>query len=512
MRFKQSIRWQLPLSYAGIAFITTAILGLLMMAILEDYYRYAELENLTNNAKTISQILARDSTPISSYINYSDLSALAHAMDVQLELLDVYQNVIFDSGVGDTVYLQLSSNYDSLTSSVIPAGSIAFDMNGDILEVTTIDDGMFGFSYVAQPISISRTLLGAQVAQPVEATSAMRIRSNEVVKWPIFRNQYLLGFVQLSNSVSAGYEIIETVQNSWMIAGVVAGGLAAVIGILVGHQITQPLRKLTHAVNQFTQNDLSVRVNLKRWDEFGKLANTFDHMAEKVENTVSTLRNFVADASHEIHTPLTAIRTNLELYLENHKSPTIIRALKQVDRLQHLADNLLDLSRLEGALHSTVVSPVNMTRLVYKLGEIYASRAEQAEIHFDLSIPKAPLLYVEGDPEQLQRVLMNLLDNALKFTPEDGQIHLKLTQEQDYIVISVQDNGIGIPPEDQPYLFNRFKRGINTANYPGNGLGLAIVQAIVTRHQGMIAVQSDAKGTCFSVKFPLLINGLTPRK
>lgn len=510
MRFRQSIRWQLPLSYAGIAFITTAIFGLILVAILEDYYTRAELENLSVNAQTIGAILARDSTPISSYVNYSDLTSLAQMMDVQLELLDVYQNVVFDSGVGDTVYVQLSSGYDTLASPVLP--SVSFTSSTDVLlDVTVAEPEEFGFSYIAEAVPINRTLLGVQVAQPqpVGMEFTTRARSDQVVKWPIFRNQYLLGFVQLSNSISASYEIIETVKNSWLTAGAVAGVLAAAIGLFISHQITQPLRELTHAVNQFTQDDLTVRANLKRRDEFGKLASTFDDMAEKVENTVSTLREFVADAAHEIHTPLTAIRTNLELYLEQQKTPTIVRALRQVDRLQHLADNLLDLSRLEGALQSAVVAPVNMDRLVDKMGEIYASRAEQAEIYFGLTRSSASRLYVLGDQEQLQRVLVNLLDNALKFTPAGGTIHLKIVSEAGQVIVCVEDTGIGIPPEDQPYLFNRFKRGRNTANYAGNGLGLAIVQAILTRHQGSIHFNSDSSGTCFMVKLPLQVNILS---
>jgi signal transduction histidine kinase len=250
--------------------------------------------------------------------------------------------------------------------------------------------------------------------------------------------------------------------------------------------------------------DLSARADATRRDEFGTLARSFNRMAGQVEDTVATLRRFVSDAAHEIHTPLATLRTNLEMMQEDSLpgwSERVARAQAQVERLEALTRGMLDLSRVEAGIGQGALGPVSLTALIREVSELYASRAEQAGLLFALSLPETPLT-IQGDEAQLRQAIANLLDNAVKFTREGGHVRLGLQREGDMTVLWVEDTGIGIPEADLPLLFQRFHRGRNTEGYPGSGLGLAIVKAIANRHGGCVAAEGNDGGTRISLRLP----------
>jgi signal transduction histidine kinase len=230
-------------------------------------------------------------------------------------------------------------------------------------------------------------------------------------------------------------------------------------------------------------------------------------MASRVEETVGTLRAFVADAAHELHTPLTALQTNLELARDEEnaleRSRYLSRAQEQGQRLEALVKSLLDLSRIEAAETNLDAAPVDLSQLVREVSEQFASRAEQTEHEFEI-LHLEENVFVTGNVDQLRQVLINLFENALKFTPNEGRIAVTFEANDNKVELTINDTGIGIPAQDLPHLFERFHRGRNASNYAGNGLGLAIVKAIVTAHGGNIAVQSPSgSGTQMIVSIPL---------
>jgi signal transduction histidine kinase len=217
------------------------------------------------------------------------------------------------------------------------------------------------------------------------------------------------------------------------------------------------------------------------------------------------LRRFVADAAHELQTPLTALNTDLELIAggssDKERHSFVERAQTQVRRLETLTTSLLELSRLEAGGVPTPFRPVDLTALIRDMSEHYASRAEQAGLSFELDLsPEAAM--VRGNQGQLYLAVSNLLDNALKFTPARGAVKVKLQTKPDYIKLSVEDTGIGLLPEDLPQLFSRFHRGRNAAAYPGSGLGLAIVKTIVEGHGGQVSAENTGQGARFVVRVP----------
>jgi signal transduction histidine kinase len=335
----------------------------------------------------------------------------------------------------------------------------------------------------------------------VEEATLSDQRSDHVVRWPIGDAAgYPLGFVELSAGPAYGREIVSRVARGWVLASGIAVLLAAGVGWIVSRRISAPLVMLTDVTAQMAAGNLSARADVARQDEFGTLAGSFNRMADQVEDTVVALRRFVSDAAHEIHTPLTALRTNLELAPDDE---FVRRAQSQVDRLEALTQGLLDLSAIEAEVREATEdhAPVSLAPLVQEMSELYASRAEQAGLAFDLVLPETEVT-VWGDEAQLRRALGNLLDNAIKFTPEGGSIHVGLHREGEWVELWVEDTGIGVPEEDLPHLCGRFHRGRNVAAYPGNGLGLAIVKAIVEGHGGRVIGENAENGARFTVRLP----------
>jgi signal transduction histidine kinase len=219
-------------------------------------------------------------------------------------------------------------------------------------------------------------------------------------------------------------------------------------------------------------------------------------MTETIEAKVAALRHFVADATHELHTPLTALRTNLELVDDEY----IPSALDQVERMDALTRSLLDLSQLEAIDAEIQFDSMDIAALLQDLTEPFASRAEQADLNFNLDIEYDPAM-IFGDAAQISMLIQNLLDNAIKFTPAGGQINVKLSKLDEAVQLNVADIGIGIPKDDLRLLFSRFHRGRNVSAYPDNSLGLAIVKTITDQHGASIDVESDQPGTVFVVQF-----------
>ncbi|MCB9079996.1 MAG: HAMP domain-containing histidine kinase [Anaerolineaceae bacterium] len=337
-------------------------------------------------------------------------------------------------------------------------------------------------------------------------------RTDQVIEQPVYDSAgQMLGTLELSQGPAYGRDIVTSVAWGWAIAGSAAVVVAAAAGWIISRRLTKPLLALTEVTNQMANGDLSVRADVARRDELGVLAGSFNEMAVQVETTVSTLRRFVADAAHELHTPLTALRTNLELAAAAsapvERPSFLAQAQAQVERLERLTIDLLDLSRLEAQTGEISYAPLDLRELVLAAAEQYASQADQAELTFTVDIDPQ-LAMVNGHTWQLRRVLDNLLDNALKFTAAGGQVGLGLEHSPDLkrIIVWVADSGIGLVADDLPHLFQRFHRGRNATAYPGSGLGLAIVRAIIEGHGGRVWAEPTTAGARFSFWLPVITN------
>jgi signal transduction histidine kinase len=315
----------------------------------------------------------------------------------------------------------------------------------------------------------------------------------------------LIGYVELSQGPAYGSEIVDGVARAWAVASAVAIFLAAGVGLLISRRISAPLVALTDVTTRMTAGNLTARTQIDSKDEVGTLAKSFNEMANRLAETITTLRRFVADAAHELHTPLTALRTNLELVInedsEAKRHIFVERAQAQVARLETLTNSLLELSRIESGEIKRETTLLSLNDLVQETSELYASQAEQKGIEFSLEMLHEDI-FVQVNDGQLRRAIGNLLENAIKFTPSGGIVRLGLRRHGDTIELWVQDNGIGIPTDDLPQLFSRFHRGRNAFEYPGSGLGLAIVKAIVDYHNGQVSAENLSPGARLSMHLP----------
>jgi signal transduction histidine kinase len=519
---RKSIRWGLPASYALIALLAALSLGSMMVLVLRGYYADQEREYLYGNATAlqplIEQILQSD---LPEAKLRDQIKGLAFLSQTQIRLFDTNGNTLADSGAPGSIQVVAVSGGAPMAGNAMfsvavnpPSGQSGqgslsiYEKNIPLPQTVPFEKQIFAGKAgdIVVPVSASPYGYGF-VAKAKSDTTRRSPQSVSVLLMD--SNGSKLGVLEFSNGPSYGANVIDSVTLAWLIASLFAIAIAALAGWYMSQRVTRPVLALEHATQEMEHGNLAVRVDLQneKQQEFVSLANSFNGMAEQVEQTVSTLRAFVADAAHEVHTPLTALQTNLELARDEQNASArsfyLSRAQEQGQRLEALVKSLLDLSRIEAAEAKSGFAPVDFSQRVREIGEQFASRAEQTEREFKMNIIDESMI-VMGREDQLQQVLINIFENALKFTPKDGSISVSLERSADDLTLIVMDTGIGIPPEDLPHLFERFHRGRNVSGYRGNGLGLAIVRAIANAHGGSVAVHSASQqGTLVTFSLPI---------
>lgn len=557
-----SLRRRLPLSYAAIALLATLSLGAVLVLILRNFYQQQELDYLTNNALAISRTVKPFlETKAPPQALRSQLTNYAFLSQTQVRVLDPAGEPLADSGpppgqqdvLALSVEAHVEIGYDGANEIVTETLTLA-DQNQDYTAFFVVQNnerdvevrrfnslwpGIDFFAEEEEEVMIEKSIIITTTDQaalppllwqergeerPPYAAFIRTVgtpygfeftggpvadgpRSDQVVSQPVYdQGGQLLGTIEISNGPAYGRQVLQSVVWGWAIASGIATLLATGVGWVISRRISQPLLTLTTITGQMAEGDLAIRADVTRRDEVGTLANAFNEMADQVEETVTTLRRFVADAAHELHTPLTALRTNLELATtEDDPRFFFSQAQKQVARLERLTGSLLDLSRLETAPNEADFNEVELVTLLRDESERYAAQAEQAQLDYALDLPEVPII-VRGNAEQLRRVWDNLFENAVKFTAAGGAVRLglRLLPAEGRVEGRVEDSGLGLTAEDLPHLFSRFHRGRNAVAYPGSGLGLAIVKAIIERHGGQVWAEPRTNGATVAFWLPLL--------
>jgi signal transduction histidine kinase len=273
-----------------------------------------------------------------------------------------------------------------------------------------------------------------------------------------------------------------------------------------------PVSSMIATARRISSDNLGSRLRLPdSRDEVRLLGETLNGMMDRIENAFSAQRQFIADAAHEIRTPLTIIRSDLELLRKRAKSSSKTREIgaimAEVDRLARMAENLLLLSRLDAAPTSLENEPVRIDEVIVQCVRDMNPLFRKKGVVLGLHIGEA--MEIRGDMEGMKRIVLNLLENSLKFTKRGGRVSVSLGNEPGAempVVVTVQDTGCGIAPRDLPRIFGRFFRAGETRGAGGgSGLGLAIVEHLVKLHRGIISVESEpGKGTTFALRFPVL--------
>ena len=251
-------------------------------------------------------------------------------------------------------------------------------------------------------------------------------------------------------------------------------------------------------------------------DELDRLAKTLNDMLDRLNRAFHQMRQFSADASHELQTPLTILKGEMEVALRSQRSPEEYQrilgsGLEEIDRINHLVDGLLLLARADAGVLRLDLQPVDIASLLQEIGEQMKVVADDRSV--SLQTGTMASVSIQGDRPQLRRLVLNLVDNAVKYTPAGGSVTLSLRTDSDWAFLVFSDTGTGLSENEQQRIFDRFHRTTETRarDQRGVGLGLSIARSIAEAHGGRIDVESTpGKGSIFTVRLPVNPSAILP--
>jgi len=329
---------------------------------------------------------------------------------------------------------------------------------------------------------------------------------------PITVDGRIVGYVLaqgpgLSTFSALEEQFLATVNRGLLIASLIAGGLAIIVGLVVARHLSAPLVSMTQAAQAMAHGDLSQRVHVTSDDEVGRLAEAFNAMATSLERAEQLRRNLVADVAHELRTPIAVLRADLEALQDGVYEPTAERLAalqEETDLLARLVADLHDLSLAEAGQLTLERRPIDLAQVCQQAVTGMSSQASSRGVSLTLGDVDVGSVSVV-DPDRIGQMLRNLISNAIRHTPAGGSITLDCRREGQSNVIAVRDTGQGIKPEDLPHVFERFYRGEKSRSRAtgGAGLGLAIVKQLAEAHGGQVWVESTpGHGATFYVRLP----------
>lgn len=342
---------------------------------------------------------------------------------------------------------------------------------------------------------------GEQIAQKDTASGAPIRVDEKVVGWVITsRDQFRDSQAELS--------FLNRIKSTLTIGAIGAAAVSLFLGIILSRTLTNPLRELTIATRAVAEGDLDHRVPVRSKDELGELASSFNLMSTELSRSQELRRQMTADIAHELRTPLSVILSHVDAVDEgvlpaSTETFDIIR--EETGRLDRLVEDLRTLSRADAGELTLVCRLIHPERLVEQAIATHRPFAHEKRISIQLET-ESDIPRVNLDPDRMAQVFGNLLNNALRYTPEEGRITLRMAKASSNVEIRVQDTGPGIEPEELERVFNRFYRTDKSRQREtgGSGLGLAIAKSIVEMHGGRIWAESDpGEGSNLVIQLPI---------
>lgn len=282
--------------------------------------------------------------------------------------------------------------------------------------------------------------------------------------------------------------------------------LVLIIGLYFVRSIILPIRKMASSAKRLAKGDFSEHIDFKRDDELGELCEAFNYMADELANSEKIKNDFISSVSHELRTPLTAIKGWSETILEMRSAETLIKGMRvittETERLSSMVEELLDFSRIQ---NNRLMLQKDNTDILAELADavlIYTERAAKNGIKINYHEPDGVAM-IFGDKNRLRQVFLNIIDNAVKYTENDGVINVEAVLKENSVEIRVSDNGCGISADDLPKVKNRFYKANNTVR--GSGIGLAVADELTGLHSGKLEIESEiGKGTTVTIILPTI--------
>jgi two-component system OmpR family sensor kinase len=363
-------------------------------------------------------------------------------------------------------------------------------------------------------ITLTKSLdpAGLKAGQAIYEDSFLQGAHLRVLSVPLKLNDRIIGTLQVGASLNVVDATRGNLLSIMAVIAIIAVLLSAAGSWIILGRALSPLESIAETVDQINRaDDLSRRIpyqeRAKNEDEIGDLVVSFNQTLERLESLFTSQQRFLADVSHELRTPLTVIKGNVDL----------IRRMKQADeeslssidqeagRLTRLVGGLLMLAQAESGKLTLVLNPVELDLL---LTEVFTEMCVLAGSKLHVHLNEIDQVMVNGDRDRLKQVILNLVSNAIQYTPQGGDVYLSLAKIGDQARIIIRDTGPGIPAEDLPHIFDRFYRAEKSrtrSTTSGFGLGLSIAHWIVEHHGGQIKVESkEGKGTTFVIWLTVL--------
>jgi len=511
----RSLRTKLVLSHLLVIVVGMTLSGVLLLTFAERYLLDATAESLMTQAYVVARALVPGAVPAASAANVSQAT---NAMQ-QATNLYVQQSTVHKSQSPERATAMQKSNLAHLSdvsvrlSSDLPTRIRVLDERGLVL-VDSQNGTDEGLNRAMEP--------GVAVALTGEQTTCTHDGVMHVAV-PLFHEDRVAGVVCVSQPLHDTLAVLDGLR--WLLllstaVGVLAAGL---VGLVLARAMSNPLRELATAAAHLARGEFDWSLHIRSRDEIGQLGDSFRRMGAQLQRTLDDLAQqnerlceledlktrFVSDVSHELRTPLTSIKGMVETLRAGAVDDVQVRDRflgtieAETDRLAALVNDLLVLSRADSHVLELRLDAVDITALVRESVERLAPQATSKGVRVEVVASAGPAV-ARVDPYRIQQVLVNLLDNAIKYSPAGGVVTVSVAPSPDGgLCVAVRDEGPGIPPEDQPHVFERFYRAGGSRKGRGAGLGLSIAQALVEAHGGHISLESVVgKGTTVSFVAP----------
>ena len=282
--------------------------------------------------------------------------------------------------------------------------------------------------------------------------------------------------------------------------------VGSIVSMMVGRVPLRPIREIINATNRLAAGDFSARITTLQTPELRELSYSFNRMAAELGSLELLRSDFINNFSHEFKTPIVSIKGFADLLKmddlpKEERNEYLDIIASESARLAAMATNVLNLSRVENQTIVTDKQPFDLTEQLRRCILMMQAAWERKHIQFEVELGE---VQITANAELLNQVWVNLFDNAIKFSDDGGLVEVALCREDDEAVLSIRDDGMGIPPADIPHVFDKFYQSDTSRTVPGNGLGLALAKKIVLLHEGSIQCQSEPEnGTVFTVRLPI---------
>lgn len=468
----------LMISVLVISFVLTGIFMNYSLNNMVTELKAQQMEEISEKIIAALDVSLKNQALQSSYLFVSFIQALANNNDMLIWVTDVDGDIIFYSEIPDNIKMNLEAT----------------------------DEGWFRL-----PDERQYSILGSKY----EMGDFYGLFRGTGVDWVSYKQHFSIsdippynieatGVILIHSKVPSIYKLKSSVIIIFIISGILGGLISLMMSGLLSRRITRPINQIKLVARRVASGEFSGRISIKGNDEIAELTDSFNDMVVALENLERMRRDFIGNVSHELRTPMTTIKGFIDGILDGIIPPekqeyylTIVR--DEVRRMQNLVNDLLDLAKMQAGEMTLNMTDFDVNELVRRCVISLQQMLIEKDLEFKADF-ETERLFVHADMDAIQRVLINLIHNGIKFTPPGGEISVRTYTEKDKAIISVEDTGPGIPKDELPYIFERFYKTdkSRSTDRSGVGLGLAIARNVIVSHNETIKAESEeGKGSRF---------------